>query len=164
MANEIIHESFTIERRYRASIDDVWQAFADPAIKRRWFAEGDGFEVLDYGLEFRVGGREHGRFRVVDAPVPLGVISNETRYFDIQAKQRIASAYSMSNDGVPFSVSLVTITFAPDAGGTRLTFCETATFFEGADGRAMRESGTRSLLEALAKELGEESREVEWRA
>lgn len=157
-----VHESFTLERRYRSGIEAVWNAFRDPALKRRWFAEGEGFEVLDYGLDFRVGGREHASFEVRNAPVPLGVITNETTYFDIRDRQRIALAYSMSNDGVPFSVSLVTITFEPEENGTLLTFRESAAFFDGADGVAMRESGSRSLLEALAKELGEETYEVGW--
>lgn len=160
--SDIVHDSFTIQRRYRSGVDAVWRAFADPELKRRWFAEGEGFEVLDYGLDFRVGGREHGSFRVLDAAVPLGVVSNETRYFDIREKRRITTAYSMANDGVPFSVSLVTVTFEPDGEGTLLTHREDVTFFEGADGVRMRESGTRALLESLARELGEEAVEVAW--
>src|SRR5690606_29030839 len=82
--DEVIHDSFTVQRRYRSGVQAVWRAFADPEVKRRWFAEGEGFEVLEYGLDFRVGGREHGSFKVLNAPVPLGVVSNETRYFDIR--------------------------------------------------------------------------------
>ncbi|HEX7000705.1 MAG TPA: SRPBCC family protein [Trueperaceae bacterium] len=162
-ANEtVVHESFTIERRYTSSPEQVWHAFADPAVKRRWFAEGEGFEVIDYGLDFRVGGREHGSFNALKAPVPLGVISNETRYFDIREGRRIALAYSMSNDGTPFSASLVTIEFSPEGGGTLLTFTESVAFFEGSDGLKMRQTGTRTLLEALAKELGEDWVKIEW--
>lgn len=164
MPAEVIHDGFTLERRYRSAPDAVWRAFADPESKRRWFAEGEGFEVLDYGLDFSVGGREHGTFKVVNAPVPLGVISNETRYFDIRENERFTAAYSMSNDGVPFSVSLVTVTLEPDGDGTLLTHTESAVFFEGSDGTSMRETGTRSLMEALARELGEEAQEVAWSA
>lgn len=157
-ASGIIHDGFTIERRYGSSIDEVWNAFADPELKRAWFAEGEGFELLGYGLDFRVGGREHARFKVLDAPVPLGVISNETRYFDLREGERIVYAYSMANDGTPFSSSLVTVALAPDeAGGTRLTFVEQAAFFDQADGVAQREAGTRGLLESLAGTLGEAS-------
>lgn len=162
--DEVIHDSFTVQRRYRSGVQAVWRAFADPEVKRRWFAEGEGFEVLEYGLDFRVGGREHGSFKVLNAPVPLGVVSNETRYFDIRERERIVSAYSMANDGVPFSVSLVTVTFEPDGDGTLLTFRETAAFLENADGVRLRENGTRALLEALAAELGEERQEVAWQA
>lgn len=159
---EVVHDSFTITRRYRSGVDAVWRAYADPQVKRRWFAEGEGFEVIDYGLDFRVGGREHVSFRVVDAPVPLGVIANETRYFAIAEGRRLTAAYSMSNDGVPFSVSLVTVTFEPDGHGTLLTHHEAVTFFAGGDGVEMRERGTRTLLEALARELGEEAAAVAW--
>lgn len=163
----VVHDSFTIERRYRSSVDKVWNAFADEALKRAWFAEGEGFEVIEYGLDFRVGGREHARFHALEAPVPLGVIGNETRYFDIREGERIVSAYSMTNDGTPFSASLLTITFEPDAdGGTRLTHVEQVAFFDEADGTEMRAAGTRSLLEALAEHLGEESvpRNEIWKA
>ena len=137
---EIIHDSFTIERRYRSPVDKVWNAFADETLKRAWFAEGEGFEVIEYGLDFRVGGREHARF---------------------------VSAYSMSNDGTPFSASLVTVTFEPDEnGGTRVTHLEQVVFLDQADGVAMRETGTRSLYEALAEHLGEEAvpRSEIWKA
>ena len=161
---QVAHEGFTIERRYTSSVDKVWNAFSDPATKRRWFAEGEGFEVIEYGLDFRVGGREHARFNALNAPVPLGVISNEGRYFDIRERERIALAYSMSNDGTPFSTSLVTVTFQPDGSGTLLTYTETAAFFEGSDGLRMREMGSRSLLEALARELGEDWKAIDWNA
>jgi uncharacterized protein YndB with AHSA1/START domain len=163
--NEVIHDSFTIERRYGSSLDKVWQAFVDPAVKRAWFAEGEGIEILEYGSDFRVGGREHARFNVVDAPVVLG-IANETWYFDIREGERIVYAYSMANDGAPFSTSLVTVRFeADDEGGTLLTFVEQMAFFEGADGVALRESGTRSLLDSLARALGEPSlaRDETWK-
>ncbi len=162
--NEVVHGSFTIQRRYASTVAKVWNAFSDQEVKRRWFAEGEGFEVIEYGLDFRVGGREHARFNALNAPVELGVISNETRYFDIRELQRIVMAYSMSNDETPFSTSLVTITFEPDGDGTVLRFVESAAFFEAADGVRMREMGTRSLLEALAKELGEEWHVVDWQA
>src|SRR5690606_39499866 len=93
--SEVIHDGFTLVRRYRSGVDAVWRAYADPQVKRRWFAEGEGFEVIDYGLDFRVGGREHVSFRVVDAPVPLGVIANETRYFAIAEGRRPTAAYPM---------------------------------------------------------------------
>jgi uncharacterized protein YndB with AHSA1/START domain len=159
---EIVHDSFKVERRFRSGVEAVWRAYADPELKRRWFGEGEGRETLDYGLDFREGGREHGSFRAAAAPVPLGVISNETRYFAIEEGRRITYAYSMANDGVPFSVSLVTVTFEPDGGGTLLTHREDVTFFEGADGLQLREQGTRALIDSLARQLGEETRGVAW--
>lgn len=160
---ETVHDSFTIERRYRSDPAKVFGAFSDPAIKRRWFAEGPGFIVDSYALDFRVGGRETASFRVDSPEFKSDEIRNDTYYFDIVDGERIVYGYSMSNEGVPFSASLTTIRLErePD-GGTKLTFHEQCTFLEHADGVKMRETGTRQLLEALAKELGEPSEEVEW--
>ncbi len=36
----VTHSTFVIERSYPTSPERVFAAFADPAKKRRWFAEG----------------------------------------------------------------------------------------------------------------------------
>jgi uncharacterized protein YndB with AHSA1/START domain len=36
----IVHSTFVVERTYPASGARVFAAFSNPAIKRRWFAEG----------------------------------------------------------------------------------------------------------------------------
>ncbi len=150
------HASFTIERRYGSSPQRVFAAFSDAAKKRAWFAEGPGFQTDEYSLDFRIGGRESASFRIKTPEFESPAIGNDTYYFDIEQDRRIVFGYSMSNVGVPFSVSLTTITLTPDGSGTRLKHVETVQFLDGADGLAMREGGTRSLYERLAQELGEE--------
>ncbi len=159
----VTHDSFTIERRYRSSPAKVFQAFADPAIKRRWFAEGPGYIDGSYRLDFEVGGTETGAYKVETEGFSSEEIRSDAYYFDIVPEERIAYAYSMSNVGVPFSVSLSTVLIERgEDGGTKLTFHEAITLFAGADGARMRELGTRQLLERLAGELGEESVAVGW--
>ncbi|HLU82424.1 MAG TPA: SRPBCC domain-containing protein [Trueperaceae bacterium] len=160
-----VHDSFTVARSYRSSLEKVYQAFVDPTIKRSWYAEGPGFIVDSYSLDFRVGGKETGAFRVDNPDFKSEEIRNDTYYFDIVEGERIVYGYSMSNAGRPFSASLSTITFEREGdGGTRLTLHEQITFFEGSDGVAMRTTGTRQLLEQLAAELGEDSVEIAWGA
>ena len=151
------HGSFTIERVFRSNPAKVFDAFADPQKKRSWFAEGPGFHLDSFVMDFRVGGEEKSRFRfVADKPIAEGTpCANDTVYMDIVQNQRIVIAYSMSFGGAPFSVSLATMEFLPEGTGTRLVFTEQAAFFEGADGIEMREQGTRELLAQLAAELGE---------
>ena len=59
------------------------------------------------GLDFRVGGREHGRFRRDDGPETR----NETIYLDIVPHRRIVMAYTMAIDGANISASLGTVEF-----------------------------------------------------
>lgn len=162
---ETAHDSFTIERSYRADPQRVFQAFADPQTKRLWFAEGPGFIVGSYDLDFRVGGKETGSFSVDSPGFSSDEIRNDTYYFDIVENERIVYGYSMANEGTPFSASLSTVTLQRSQnGGTKLTFHEQVAFFEHADGVKMRETGTRQLLERLAEVLGEPSKSIDWEA
>lgn len=147
----VTHASFTIERSYTASPTRVFAAFADPAQKRRWLAEGEGWEVEEFDVDFRVGGHERGRFRYQGGPP----ITNDTVYQIIQPDERIILAYAMTIDGAPLSGSLLTIEFVPEGSGTRLVFTEQGAYLDGKDGPVHREEGSRELLEKLAAELGE---------
>lgn len=145
-----IHNTFTIERTYSTTPARVFNAFRDPAKKRRWFAEGEGFIVDSYESDFRVGGFERTRFRFgADGP-PM---TNDCIYLDIIDNERMIFAYSMTIGGAPLSTSLSTIVISPVAGGTRLTFTEHTVHLDGNDASAARREGSLALLEALAREL-----------
>jgi uncharacterized protein YndB with AHSA1/START domain len=62
-ASSIVHSSFVVEHTYPASAARVFAAFSNPATKRRWFAEGEGWQIDEFNVDFRVGGRETSRFR-----------------------------------------------------------------------------------------------------
>lgn len=151
----ITHGTIVVKRTYEASPAHVFKAFADPAIKQRWFVEGEGFELSEYSHDFRVGGREQGRFATkADGSVP--VFHNDTTYYDIVENERIVFAYVMSNaDKIPFSVSLATVELRPKAKATELVFTEQGAFFGDGDAQIKsREDGWSELLAALGRELG----------
>ena len=150
-ANPIVHASFTIERSYASSPARVFAAFSDPAQKRRWFAEGEGWEVEQFEVDFRVGGHERSRFRFQGGPP----ITNDSVYQVIQPNERIILAYAMTVDGAPISGSLLTMEFVPEGSGTRIVLTEQGAYLDGKDAPTQREEGSRQLFESLAKLLGE---------
>lgn len=145
----VTHASFTIDRVYDARPSQVFAAFADPASKRRWFAEGEGWEVESFDVDFRPGGIETSAFRFQGGPR----ITNDTVYQDIVENERIIFAYTMVIGDNRISASLTTIEFAAEGKGTRLTYTEHGAFLDGYDNVEQREGGCGDLLEALAREL-----------
>jgi uncharacterized protein YndB with AHSA1/START domain len=142
------HATFTIERSYPSAPQRVFAAFSDPAKKRRWFAEGEEFEVNSFTMDFRVGGTERSSFRVQGMDCV-----NDTVYLDIVPDRRIVIAYTMTLGGRRISSSQATMELLPAEKGTDLIFTEQAAFFEGADGPQMRQEGWTKLLESLAREV-----------
>jgi uncharacterized protein YndB with AHSA1/START domain len=152
------HGSFTIERKYPQSIERVYRAFSDPQRKKKWFAEGKGFELETFEMDFRVGGGEYSRFKARHEPVAGWVFTNRTTYFDIVDGKRIVLCYSMANGDKVFSVSLLTVELSPiEAGGTNVILTEQGAFFEGADGLQIREAGYNGLLASLGAFLDAET-------
>ena len=67
---KVTHSTFVIERIYKASPEKIFAALSDPIKKRRWFVEGPGFEVLEFVIDFRVGGKERSSFKSpLDSPL-----------------------------------------------------------------------------------------------
>ena len=149
MAGPVVHRTLSVERTYPAPPARVFAAFADPATKRRWFAEGPGFEVDEFALDFRVGGFERTRFRAAGGAPGR----NDTLFLDIVPDARIVLAYDLYLDDTRISVSLGTWQFEPSGSGTHLTYTEQGVYLDGYDDAGSREHGTGELLDALGREL-----------
>jgi uncharacterized protein YndB with AHSA1/START domain len=145
----VIHGSFSVERIYRHPAELVFFAHADVATTRRWRVEGEGFEILEHEMDFRVDGAEVARFRYGDGPV----IRMDSQFQAIEPDRRIVFTYRMAIGEAPMSVSLATIEITPVDGGSKLTFTEQGAYFGDPAAVASREEGTRGLLESLAAEL-----------
>lgn len=150
ITESVVHSTITIERTYPVAPERVFAAWADPRQKRRWFAEGEGWSVLQFDMDFREGGREAACFRDEKSRTEF---RNDGHYEDIVPGRRIVVAYTMSAGDRRISASLATVELRPQGDGTRLVYTEQAAFFDGADGPRMREQGWRELLDRLAAEL-----------
>ena len=149
-----IHSTFVIERSYPRPPDRVFSAFANAAVKRRWFAEGERHDVEEFEMDFRVGGVENVRYRLnASTPFEGVVIAGEGRYLDIVPDRRVVTVSTMTFGDTRISAALVTVELLRTAEGTDLVCTHQGTFFEGADGPEIREAGWRQLFERLATEM-----------
>jgi len=137
-----VHATFAIERTYPASPARVFKAWADPAAKASWAFKASEFD-------FRVGGRELNR----GGPPGGEVYTYDARYQDIVPDQRIVYSYTMDRGSMRISVSVATVEFKRTATGTQLILTEQGVFLDGGDTPAMREHGTRAMLDKLGMEL-----------
>ncbi len=147
--NRATHATIILKRKFAVPPERVFAAFADPAKKRKWFAEGEGARIESYELDFRVGGKEITRMQFSDFPA----CTNDTYFLVIVPNHRIVIAYTMSMNNHAFSSSQATFELVPAEDGTTLVFTEQAAFFEKSDGPKLREEGWRQLFEQLARAL-----------
>lgn len=151
------HDTFVIERKFPQAPERVFNAFADPAAKARWFSgPPDQWTQTLREFDFRIGGRE----RLIGAWAGGKVSSFDSVYQDIVPNERIIYSYAMQIDGVPISVSLATVEFKRAGKGTRLVITEQGAFLDAFQDGGGREHGTRALLERLAASLEAESANV----
>jgi len=148
-----IHNTFVLERNFPWRQARVFSAFAQPALKRRWYAEGD-HEIQEFRMDFRIGGGEQFRYRFKEGhPIAGSEIENESVYQDIVEERRIVMTTRMSLNGKPIAVMLATFEFVPAGQGTDVILTHQGAYIEWTDGAKMIPVGWSSLIDRLQKEL-----------
>jgi len=144
-----IHDTFTLERRYRHSTDKLFRVLTEQDLRERWYSAGrNAFERFE--TDFRVGGRDHHVYRLgADTPFPGTEIVNEGRFEDIVPDERFVLATTTVFAGQRISSALITHEVENDGTGCILRLTHQAAFYEGADGPDMRRGGWETLLDAL---------------
>jgi uncharacterized protein YndB with AHSA1/START domain len=143
------HATFTIERTYGAAPARVFAALSTKEAKAKWFGGPPEWTRSKWELDFRVGGREVNAGGPPGGPEHIFV----AQYLDIVENARIIYAYDMFEGEKKLSVSLATFELAPAGKGTRLTLTEHGAFLDGHEDPALREHGTRWLLDKLGQTL-----------
>ena len=139
--------SLTLVRRFRASLDAVFEACTDPAKLRLWFGPAD-FTVTYMEADARVGGRLF--FRMTG---PQGTMAAEGTYRVVDPPHRIVLTWTWV-EGLPGTTpesasSLVTFALEPEGTGTRLTLTHEG--LPDADEAQSHTEGWTEALEKLAK-------------
>lgn len=145
----LLHSTFSVKRSYPFAPARVFAAFANQATKRRWYVEGEGFDIDEFTMDFRIGGRELIRFRFQGGEP----IINDGNYLDIAPEERIILTFTMKTGARLISISLATIEFKATGTGTQLLYTEQGAFFDVTDKMANRKAGTRELFDRLDEEL-----------
>lgn len=144
-AEPALHATFTLERTYDLPPEQVFDAWADPATKVRWFASPGADHVLD----FRVGGTEVTRGGP-DADAPFVFTST---YQDIQPGSRLVYSSTLAHHGTVTTVSITSVEIAANGTGSTLVLTEHGIFLDGLEEPAWREQGTAEWLDRLEGEL-----------
>ena len=151
--------SFTVERDLAASPDQVFAAYAEPGLRRRWLrVPGDATEAR-YELDFRPGGREmrRGRFAPSGVAGTEELIEYRAVFWDIVPGARLVFSYELVLDGVRQWASLVTVELSAQGGGTLLRHTEQYAYLahpgDGSQEIAHLQGSTSLQLNGLAAAL-----------
>lgn len=141
---EVTHSTFTLERHYPVSVQRVFGAWADPEARRRWMAQG-----ADYSQDFVDGGRE--TVRGFDGEGRA--LTYQARYLEIVPNERILTTSTLHTGDQLSTVSVTSIEFQADDGGTQVVLTEHGMYLPGQERPDWRRQGTAQQLDALAAEF-----------
>ena len=139
------HETMTISRMIKASLEQVFNAWADPKARTLWGSPSKD-EALEFiENDFRVDGRDVHlcgqkgdlRFRV------------ETFYHDIQKPSRLLFTERVSTGKNTLCASLITVDFAEAKDGTRIDLMIQVASLVGGDLIAGNRGGWNAALDNL---------------
>lgn len=148
-ARSTMHDTFRIERHFDAAPTRVFQAFADPKAKAKWFGGPEETKREEEEFDFREGGREN----MVSVFGDGSKFGFTAMYTDIVPDERIVYTYEMSMNGQRISVSVATIEIRAARGGSDFVLVEQGVYLDGLDNPEQRRQGTEQLMDALAKSL-----------
>lgn len=141
---DVTHSTFTLERRYPVPVDRVFEAWANPAARKRWMAQG-----AEHSQDFVVGGLETVKgFDGQGRP-----LTYEARYAEIVTNERILTMSTLRTGDRLSTVSVTSVEFQAADAGTMLVVTEHGMYLSGQEQPAWREQGTAQQLDTLAAEF-----------
>lgn len=139
------HATFTVERSYALPPERVFSAWSDPSEKARWFASPGASHQLD----FRVGGTETTQGEQSDS----STLTFTSTYQVIHPAELIVYSSTLSSGDTLSTISVTTVEFLAEDGGTRQVLTEYGVFLHETELPEWRERGTRTWLDHLTSYL-----------
>ncbi|MFC7620296.1 SRPBCC family protein [Microlunatus sp. GCM10028923] len=141
---DVTHSTFTLERRYAVPVERVFAAFATPAARKRWMAQG-----AEHSQDFTVGG-----FEITKGFDGEGhALTHEARYVEIVPNERILTTSTLRADDQLSTASVTSVEFQADGPDTLLVLTEHGMYLPGQERPEWREQGTAQQLDTLAAEF-----------
>lgn len=149
---EIAAETFdlTLTRTFNAPRALVFEMWSNAEHKSQWWRP-KAFTLVDAKEEFRTGG---AWMSIMEAPSGAHY-KMEGVYQEIVENERIVFTHHWVEDGVSGPQTLITVTFADDPEGTRLTF--TQALIDNESDRNNQQNGWNEFLDMLSSELAAKS-------
>jgi uncharacterized protein YndB with AHSA1/START domain len=152
MTEKLHHATIKVEHAYSASVERVYQEFANPQARAKWSAPSNDALVYDES-DFREGGRDVFRCGPANDLRFLGT----TTYQAIVPNRHVISTETVAEGDTCLAVALNTLEFEPTGEGSHLTVTIQIVSFVGPEMIRAYESGNRAALHGLWLHLGEDS-------
>jgi uncharacterized protein YndB with AHSA1/START domain len=135
-----------IERTYRASAEEVFDAWTSPEVMRRWFHAFEDWSTPVAEVDLRVGGKVRVVMRHPDgADSGMG-----GEYRVIERPHRLVMTWTF--DDFPENEQLIELTFTESEGSTTVVMVNSGIATDGR--RESQDMGWSGCLDALQRLLG----------
>lgn len=142
--SEMSETSLRLERTYDASPQDVFNAWTNPEVLRRWWAVHPEGSTPIAEVDLRVGGRY--RLSMEDPSGTRHTVGGE--YREVSPPQRLVYSWCWEQDnGKPGHVSTVTVEFQADGKRTNVVLEHTG--LASAESRDQHAHGWNACLDIL---------------
>lgn len=151
-------DSFEMVEEFNCSVQTLFNAFTDPAIKREWYVEGARAVTHDtnhYSSDAQPGGKEIYEFTLNhNTPVPGLSIRMENQCLARIDEQLLVFQSRMSSNNQCLSATTETFQFYTEGGKAVVKLTQQGTYLEGSDGPQMRKEGHTKLFNQLRNYVG----------
>ena len=140
--------SLRLERIFDAPREDVFDAWTNPEVLRRWWAAGPDWETPTAEVDLREGGTYRLSMRDPESDA-VHTVGGE--YTEVRRPERLAYTWTWETNDSPSAGSLVTVDFADDGGRTTVTLVHTG--LGTAEAREQHEHGWVGCLDNLERRV-----------